>query len=261
MRRIALLTGITDYPQAPLLGSIDDVMDIAQFLVNHRNFGKTDVIPLTNQRATAESILTYLNMMADILVPGDTGLWCFSGHGIEYPELKTTLQPAILHQGICGYGFDWTLPTMILGSQIRAIIARLKADVNFICVFDACHSGGLDTPDFRVFPSTVKTFPTTQDIQWSIDAHKEVMPTAPVFPLNAAFITACRSNQTASDAYFNERYNGALTHFLLQALQEFPIETTIEKLVAYTNQRLKIQGFAQEAQAEGEQIMNPFILS
>lgn len=241
MRKIALLVGITDYPTAPLRGPLNDVVDTGIFLMEKRGFLETEIICLTNQQATAEIILLYLNTIVDLLMPGDFGFWLFTGHGVLFPTLNG------LDEALCAYGFDWTSATTIKDEQIQTAMKRLRLGADFVAVFDCCHSRGLG-----------KTFPVTPGAQWAQDAQKD-LPEAQEEVLVPAFITACQSDQTARDVYFDGRYNGALTYFLLKALRELPCETPIVMIVDYINKLLHQNEIRQEAQAYGIQSSNYFL--
>jgi hypothetical protein len=51
----ALLVGINSYPGAPLNGCVNDVTDMANFLVDNCNFTMSDIRLLTDARATMGS--------------------------------------------------------------------------------------------------------------------------------------------------------------------------------------------------------------
>ncbi|MFH1476981.1 MAG: caspase family protein [Verrucomicrobiota bacterium] len=48
----ALLVGINAYPDAPLRGCVNDVTDMANFLVARRGFAQADIRLLSDRRAT-----------------------------------------------------------------------------------------------------------------------------------------------------------------------------------------------------------------
>ena len=70
--------------------------------------------------------------------------------------------------------------------------------------------------------------------------------------VNLALVSACKSDQTAADARFGGRPNGALTYYLLQTLnapksRTKPLTTVVSKVRA----ALKKAHYAQEPQMAG----------
>jgi hypothetical protein len=56
----ALLVGINSYPGNELQGCINDVTDMAEFLVSHCGFNENDIRLLTDSRATTDAITAHL---------------------------------------------------------------------------------------------------------------------------------------------------------------------------------------------------------
>ena len=74
----------------------------------------------------------------------------------------------------------------------------------------------------------------------------------PVTQINVGLISGCKSNQTSADAYFDGKYNGALTYYLLQVLeQEKTHKKSIKTIVAEVNKKLVENNFSQQPQTEG----------
>lgn len=60
---------------------------------------------------------------------------------------------------------------------------------------------------------------------------------------------ACRADQTADDANFDGRHNGAFRHFLLETLQPGAAPSRGE-VIKQVNTKLRARKFAQRAQLE-----------
>jgi hypothetical protein len=79
---------------------------------------------------------------------------------------------------------------------------------------------------------------------------------------NCAFISGCRSDQESSDAVFGGRPNGALTYYLLNALNT-PDGLTqgLTTLITRVRQQLKVHGYNQEPQLHGPKSLvdRPFL--
>lgn len=262
MRKIALMTGIANYPTAPLIGPVDDVIDFANVLFNDRGFARTEVIPVTNQRATTKNIKTYLEQIVDLLQPGDFGLWYYTGHGAQVPTLTPELEPAGLDQVICPYDFDWSPDRMITDKWLHNLFCRLRKGVQFVWISDSCHSGDL-TREILLSRGLSKAFPVDHDVLWAQQAAAEVGLVAKKDlssdPLDLAFISACQSYQTASDACFGGRYNGAFTYYLLQVMHSVSPVTPVVDIVARVTELLIQNGYPQRPTVEGLQIQQPLL--
>ena len=81
----ALLVGINSYPTAPLQGCVDDVQDMAGFLVESCGFLDSDIRLLVDARATTDAIRERLTWLVSGVRPGDRVLFHYSGHGTVLP--------------------------------------------------------------------------------------------------------------------------------------------------------------------------------
>lgn len=257
MRKLALLTGVSNYGFSYLKGPPGDIADWSDFLINQRGFEKHEIIPCTDDRATTNNILTYLDQVVSILQPGDMGFWLFTGHGDILPVHSPDLTLQGLDQILVPFDFSFTPDTAIADWQIHEILRKLKPGVNFVAVIDACHCGGIDRdPEDRVFP-------THPDIAWIIDAAADLNLTSKKDlsedPLPVSFITACREDQTAGEDFYDDHYNGNLTHFLLQSLSKLSPDTSVLDLLKDANIRLNLNECNQEAHCEGTQINSRFL--
>jgi hypothetical protein len=67
---------------------------------------------------------------------------------------------------------------------------------------------------------------------------------------NVVLISACRADQTAADARFDEGYHGALTYYLLQTLRADSGQLTYSGLIERVGRALYESRFLQEPQLE-----------
>lgn len=81
----ALLVGINAYPGAPLNGCVNDVEDIAQFLVIQHGFKEENIRMLVDGRATTSAILERLEWLA-ATKEGGKAYFHYSGHGAQIPS-------------------------------------------------------------------------------------------------------------------------------------------------------------------------------
>jgi hypothetical protein len=91
-RKLALLVGINDYPEAPLKGCVTDVELQRQLLIYKYGFKQADILTLTNKEATRENIETaFVDRISSQAKPDDVVVFHFSGKGSSI----TTLAPGI----------------------------------------------------------------------------------------------------------------------------------------------------------------------
>ena len=218
----ALLVGINTYPGAPLAGCINDVLDMARFITSSAiQFDPKAVRLLTDGRATTREIMARLEWLVTGLRPGDRILFHYSGHGAQVATRDKKGEVDGLDEVICPVDFDWSDAHLIRDKQFHTLFDCIPVGVTAVWISDSCHSGDLEKDAAGLGGRRVKAFPMPEDIGWRIEAAKLAGFTGPAHPPlpNIALISGCKSNQTSADANFNGRPNGALTYFLLRALQ------------------------------------------
>lgn len=257
----ALLVGINTYPGAPLRGCINDVLDMANFLVTRCGFRKSEIRLITDNRATAANIVHRLEWLVKDLKKGDRVFFHFSGHGTQMATRNKKEEIDGLDEVICPVDFDWTDEHAIRDKQLAKIFSAVPVGTEFIWVSDSCHSGGL-TRDLHSFApnvavNTQRAYPCPADFAWrneaAIDLKKNALGLGKAAKtINAALISGCRADQTSADAMFGNRPNGALTYFLLHELNKPNGQTQpLIKLVKAINTSMQSHGYQQEPQLEG----------
>jgi uncharacterized caspase-like protein len=261
----ALLVGINAYPGAPLSGCVNDVSDMAHFLVDRCGFQSRDVRLLVDARATKTAIMERLQWLVRDVKAGDRLLFHYSGHGAQV----ATRDPHSgevdgLDEVICPVDFDWTDPHLIRDKEFRQMFSSVPAGVEFVWVSDSCHSADLSrdlAPPPNLHVARPKRLPPPVDMHWRIKTALErgIKPrqlAATAVELNVALISGCRSDQTSADAYFNDRANGALTYYLLRALEApHGLRESLSELVPSVRSALHRAGYAQRPQLEGAQTL------
>ena len=255
----ALLVGINAYPGAPLAGCLNDVTDMAAFLSGKCGFAADSIRLLTDSRATTQAILERLYWLLDGLTPGDRILFHYSGHGTQIALRDESGAVDRMDDAICPVDFDWTEPHMITGLQFKHIFASVPKGVEFVWVSDSCHSGDLDRtfPGPGAPPASQRFLVPPADLAWRAIAaiENQIAPADFVHStdgLNLALVSACRSDQTAADATFGGRPNGAFTYYLLQALNApLSLAKPLTAVVSTVEAALKQADYAQEPQMTG----------
>jgi len=261
--KFALLVGINRYPETPLHGCVNDVMDMAQLLTSVYGFEKKNITLLLDERATTGEMTATLKKLTRRLSAGDQLVFHYSGHGAQIPS---AYEDDGLDEIICPIDFDWTSSHLIRDKDFKAIFQFINLGANLIWISDSCHSGDLSKDLVKnSFRGRFLTPPP--DINWDLEALKE-SKAAPELGMGkalkaqgATLFAACRDHQTADDATFgkNNRPNGAFTYFLLQELKKKTLP--LNKILANVRASLKKAGFKQVPKLEGNtgNFTKPFI--
>jgi len=143
-RRKALLIGIDQYPQEAdcLQGCTNDVFSMSAALQDC-GFKAEQIRTCLNQRATAAAILERFEWLVEGARAGDTLVFYYSGHGARVPEYGINQEPDRLTETLVPYDFDWTPERSVSDEQIYNLYAQLPYDVQFLMIFDCCHSGSM----------------------------------------------------------------------------------------------------------------------
>jgi len=273
----ALLVGINAYPDAPLSGCVNDVKDMANYLVAEHGFAPSSIRLLVDRRATTAAIIERLNWLVKDAKPGDRLVFHHSCHGTQVATRTPAEEIDGKDEVMCPVDFDWTEKHLIRDKTLHDIFSKLPAGVKVVWVADCCHSGTLDRDIAPPAPGAKKKankkakilgsrfLPPPVDLQWRLKGadhlgHKATPLHAKVVaaPLNLAFVSGCKDTQTSADANFGGRANGALTYFLLKHLKKLkgqPLSTVIQAV----RKDLAQSGYDQIPQLDGAEASNPFL--
>ncbi|HTS43273.1 MAG TPA: caspase family protein [Puia sp.] len=259
----ALLVGINNYPPPNQLnGCVNDVNDMANFLVNKCNFSSSDIRLVTDERATAKNILDRLGWLLNGVQKGDRILFHYSGHGAQIPDRTAQGDADRIDESICPVDFSFDdRSTQIRDKDFVRLFSTVPAGVDFVWVSDSCFSGGL-TKGFATMPKGVtqyhvKTFQMPADIAWrkrtTIDKGlKPLTMKGVVKQVGAALISGCTEKQESADADIGGRYNGALTYFLLKSLEaKDGLKAPLTKLIKEIDTVIRENRFSQTPELLG----------
>ena len=253
MKNKALLVGINKYPNPSneLRGCINDILDM-EYFISEKNkvYAKENIKTLTDNRATKKGILGHLNWLLMGASAGDQLLFHYSGHGAQLPSKGHAFEQDGLDEIICPYDFsdaDAT-QTAITDKEFAKIFATIPKGVHFVWISDSCHSEDLSrkqhiTPDtrFRRF---------NHGPQHGVAPPAASLSAAPI-PLHGALLSGCASNQLSADAYINNRFNGAFTHYLIKNLSQYGQDASMQDIVKFVNIDLMENDYDQNPQSEG----------
>ncbi|KAL1844100.1 hypothetical protein VTJ49DRAFT_4952 [Mycothermus thermophilus] len=152
-RKKALLIGINYFNQrGQLRGCINDVRNMAAFLVTYAGYRMEDMVQLTddaNNRdlniPTKENILRAMEWLVKDARPNDSLFFHYSGHGGQTKDLDGDEDDG--YDEVI-YPVDFRQNGHITDDEMHRIMVRpLQAGVRLTAIFDSCHSGtALDLP-------------------------------------------------------------------------------------------------------------------
>jgi hypothetical protein len=262
----AFLVGINAYPGNELNGCVNDVVDMAKFLVGHCGFDEGDIRLLTDARATTKAIREHLTWLLDGVKAGDRLLFHYSGHGAQFPLRDQHGKVTEVDECICPVDFDWTVEHAIRDKDFKQMFAHVPEGVQLNWVSDSCFSGDLARvlmPEKR----KVKSFPMPADIGWrlrtaEVKGAKRLGFEHTIDGLNAVLVSGCSKTETSADAEIDGRFNGALTYYLLKTLSAPKgLTQPLEQDVVRTRAALREGGYQQHPQLEGSEALmkRPFL--
>lgn len=264
--RRGLCVGINKFANIPasnwLNGCVNDAHDMAALLRDDYGFGARDVRVVTDAKATKAAVMEHLN---DLVAAAEAGridhlVFSFSSHGTQVPDTSGD-EPDRVDEALVAYdmaeaGDSWDLDTVLVDDELHVLFDRVPGEVLVEVFLDTCHSGtGLRAMD--LLPGRRPKFlppPTPAGVEALADG--EPVSIVDQGPRRRAttrpgpiLFAACRADQTASDARFEGRFNGAFTYFLLRSLRDqagAPRASVARDIRA----RLRTERFGQSPQLE-----------
>ncbi|CAK9309189.1 unnamed protein product [Citrullus colocynthis] len=237
----ALLCGVTYRNwKHRLHGTVNDVLNMQDLLINHFGYSKQNIRILTEDETKPERLPTKKNIQSSLkwLVEGCTGgeslVFYFSGHGLRQPDFDMDELDGY-DETICPV--DFMEEGMISDNEINAtIVSPLKDGVILHAIVDACHSG------------------TILDLAYVYDRNRdEWLDNRPPSGARkstsgglAISLSACEDDQFAADTSIltGKTMNGAMTFILIHLVKTFG-NLTYGRLLEYMHdavQRANKQG-------------------
>jgi len=261
MQNKALLVGINAYPNPSnhLRGCINDIVDMEYFIAaKNKVYPKENIRTLTDSKATKKGILKQLDWLLLGADPGDQILFHYSGHGAQIPSKGHAYEKDGLDEIICPYDFDdaETSKTAISDKEFAKLFAKIPKGVHFVWISDSCHSEDLSR---KQAIADIANNDTLYDTRFRRFNHKHqekaIAPAASLgvapIPLHGALLSGCASHQLSADAYINNRFNGAFTHYLIKNLSLYGQNTSMKDIIKYVNIDLMNNDYDQNPQSEG----------
>jgi hypothetical protein len=278
MAQKALCVGINEFASLPqtswLNGCVNDAKDLAAALKTY-GFTARNTTVLTDADATKKNVMGALDTMVGAAKAGDHLIFTFSSHGTQVPnEPGGDYEPDGLDEAFACHdirqkGDQWDRDTVVIDDELHDLFGRLPQGVLLEVLLDTCHSGtGLRDLDEimqaqllgrkpRYLPPPTRTGlaqarsiravtgPRTVDRKALVELTKSRSTAS-----KPVLFAACKPDQTASDATFGGRSNGAFTYLFLKAIKDSPTSTRSDLLKTVTA-GLKDGDFSQRSTLEG----------
>ena len=186
-RKRALLIGINEYPDPSnnLEGCVNDVF-LMSSLLQESGFAAEDIRVVLNNRATRSGVIDRLEWLLDDAVAGDTRFLYYSGHGAQMPSYGLGDVVDSMDEALVLHDFDWTPERAFTDDDFFALYSQLPYELNFVSIFDCCHSGGMT----RAGVHKARGIDPPDDIRHRMlrwDSRREMWIEREVEPANAAF--------------------------------------------------------------------------
>ena len=272
MNNKALLVGINAYPNPSnhLRGCINDIVDMEYFIASkNKVYPKENIRTLTDSSATKKNILSALNWLLLGASAGDQILFQYSGHGAQIPSKSHAIEKDGLDEIICPYDFrgEDAAETAISDKEFAKIFAKIPQGVHFVWISDSCHSEDLSrkhkiveaNDDNSNYDNSNDDIKDTRFRRFNYkDSTQQTEAIALIAslgsthsPLHGALLSGCASHQLSADAYINNRFNGAFTHYLIKNLSLYGQDASMQDIVKYVNIDLMENDYDQNPQSEG----------
>jgi hypothetical protein len=223
----ALLIGI-NYINTPyqLNGCIDDTSRMKDLLSSYGFKDFNILTDLTTTKPTKDNILNELKNLIVNANSGDILFLYYSGHGsytLDRNNDETDKRDeTLISSDIKG----------VLDDELKAILQNhLRRDVTLIGLFDSCHSGTildlkynyLDSNNYNKYSENNKV----SECQGNI-----------------IMISGCMDSQTSTEAFINNKNQGALTWSFIDCIKKTP-NCSWRELLKQMRDLLKTNGFSQ----------------
>jgi len=286
----ALLVGIEQHsdPTRNLEGVADDVRLVKEAITVGAGFQEKDVRSLLNSKATKQDVINnFKEWLIDGTAPGDTALFYFSGHGIQFwdengHEIQDGKGKALIcHDsnvikdmaqrtfgGRSSRAFDLKdTVNALLGDEIHKLLSQLKGR-RVIFISDSCHSGSVyKAMDGQLVKNKNFERPTFFKgvLEKRLSEPKSLEPDKPyigsdltIFGVQMVAFTACENSQVAQVVPFTKDPKGphsVFTWYLYHGLHgaadtKRKGRISFADLANFLQEEVKRDGYAQIPQYE-----------
>lgn len=235
----ALLVAIDDYPAPvpPLSGCVADLEAMHAYL-SERVGGdghRLEARVLKNDEATRAAVVDNFVEHLGKAGPGDTALFCYSGHGSQCPTAPEFryLEPDGLDETLVCYDSRLSGNFDLADKELSKLIADVaENDAHVVLVLDCCHSGSatrnIDSAGVRRAPTDHRQRPASSYLVTPSEAgasaqSRSVTETESgwlALPQGRhVVLSACQPEEEAKEDVFDGERRGVFSHYLLETLQ------------------------------------------
>ncbi|MEG3976043.1 caspase family protein [Microcoleus sp. herbarium8] len=218
-RKLALLVGINKYPDSPLYGCVTDVELQRELLIDRFGFAPSDILTLTDDRATRENIETaFVTHLTEQAKPGDAVIFHFSGCGSRVGSIDT---PGKLHNSLVPA--DDVVPLLAnravndISEETLLLLMRSLPTENAIAILDTSYT-------YQKLPKNgnfrIRSRPRSTIGQQSIGelTFAQGLRSRSNLRPAAAVLAAAANSQLAAEQQWNGFTAGLFTYALTQTL-------------------------------------------
>ena len=278
MVKRALLLGL-NYVGTPneLNGCINDVNNMASYLMSNLGFLRSDIIILSDYTAvkpTRANIIKYLFLLINRVAAGDKLFLVYSGHGSLIND-RSRDEKSGMDSVLCP--LDYETSGFIVDDDLKKnIIDAVPSGVQLTVVLDCCNNGtGCDLRYVYTDKSVINAIPANNSILSNTDMsllqkinQLQISIAQSVASYNnyseskgnVFVISGCRDDQTSADAYENNKYGGALTVSLLEVLNSNR-NISWSELLYKLSTIIKLKGYSQIVQFSSGKKTNMYSLN
>ena len=265
LMKFALQVGIDDYQYVNTLdGCVQDILDMKPILVNKFGFPEANIVTLTNRQATHEAIISAFktHLIGNAKKhPNAVVVFQYSGHGSQTDD----------GNGDESDGLDETLVSVdsrdpqnkvfdITDDELNDLFEQLSQYTsNITFILDSCHSGTATRGETKVrrVAKDVRPQPPQPPLRNTRSgAQARDGERVDMLAPNQRYVTLSGSRSTEVSNERRERFalktNGAMTFFLVRALQRAKPETTYRELMEEVSKAVTLEFPAQHPQFEGD---------
>ena len=258
----ALLAGINDYQGRvnSLSGCADDIRGFQEFLEGRVDKEHLRILPLVNQDATRENIISGFTGHLASARQDDVAIFYFSGHGSLEPveERYWYLEPSGYNQTIvCADSRRPGIPDLA-DKELNELIGAVAASgPHVLVVLDCCHSGS-GTRDLTVQfrqappvkkPRAVETYLPGVQLAMTAAA-RDSGPAAAAVAIGDAprhvALSACEPKQLSMELPIGDGYRGVFSAMLQRALAALGPGTTYRDLLGAASAGVRDRVFGQD---------------
>lgn len=231
MTKKALLIGINyNGTSSKLNGCINDVHNVEKELIK-RGYLSENITVITDDTPIKPTRSNILSNFLELILSNAKDLYFhYSGHGSYMRDVNGDEKDG---RDECLVPVDYKTSGMVLDDELKGILCSLSKNQKMMCVLDCCHSGtGVDLA-YNLYDRG-NNFSMRKDRKCQITRGECVM------------FSGCEDRDTSADAYIGGKYQGAMTHSFLEALNQG--SNTYEDLIKNIRKNLKEGGYSQVCQ-------------